>query len=75
MIRHPAAMLPIALSLVVVAPAAGAEPERLTPKHVARLRAVTQVTASPDGRLVAYVLSVSRRPLLDDDGPAWADAL
>jgi dipeptidyl aminopeptidase/acylaminoacyl peptidase len=73
MIRRSAAILLIALPLVLVAPAAGAEPERLTPQHVARLRAVTQVAASPDGRLVAYVLSVPRRPLLDDDGPAWAE--
>jgi dipeptidyl aminopeptidase/acylaminoacyl peptidase len=66
-------MYPIALSLVLVAPAAAAGPERLTPQHVARLRVVTQVAASPDGRRVAYVLGVPRRPLLDDDGPAWAE--
>src|SRR5262249_15288093 len=45
----------------------------LTPQDVAKLRVVTQVAVSPDGSRVAYVLSVPRRPLKDDDGPAWAE--
>ena len=74
MTRRHIPIVPVALFLSLVSAAAAAEPERLTPRHVAKLRAVSQVAASPDGRHVAYVLSVPRRrPLLDDDGPAWAE--
>lgn len=47
--------------------------ETFTPQHLARLRAVTAVAISPDGREVAYVLSVPRKPMVDDDGPAWTE--
>lgn len=47
--------------------------ESFTPHHVARVRAVTAAVVSPDGREVAYVLSVPRRPMVDDDGPAWTE--
>ncbi len=50
-----------------------AEPEKFTPQHVAKLRAVTSAAISPDGSKVAYVLSVPRRPGVDDDGPSWAE--
>jgi dipeptidyl aminopeptidase/acylaminoacyl peptidase len=72
--RYPhIAQIALVLAPVLVAPALAAEPERLTPQHVARIRTVTNVAASPDGRRVAYVLSVPRRPVADDDGPAWAE--
>jgi dipeptidyl aminopeptidase/acylaminoacyl peptidase len=47
--------------------------EAFTPQHVARIRAVTSVAIAPDGSRIAYVLSVPRRPLIDEDGPAWAE--
>jgi dipeptidyl aminopeptidase/acylaminoacyl peptidase len=47
--------------------------ESFTPQHVARVRAVTAAVVSPDGREVAYVLSVPRKPMVDDDGPAWTE--
>lgn len=56
---------------MLLASAAVGEP--LQPKHVAQLRLVTAATVSPDGRLVAYTLSVPRRPLADEDGPAWSE--
>ena len=47
--------------------------EAFTPQHVAKLRTVASVAISPDGARVAYTLAVPRRPLLDDDGPAWTE--
>ena len=54
-------------------PASGADLEKFTPHHVAKIRAVTSAAISPDGSKVAYVLSVPRRPGVDEDGPAWAE--
>jgi dipeptidyl aminopeptidase/acylaminoacyl peptidase len=53
--------------------AIAAQGDALTPQHVAKLRSVTQAEISPDGSRVAYVLSVPRVPLKEDDGPAWAE--
>jgi dipeptidyl aminopeptidase/acylaminoacyl peptidase len=63
--------LPLALTLVPLAVAA--EPAGFTPGDVARLRSVTAVAMSPDGARIAYVLAVPRRPIVDEDGPAWAE--
>lgn len=45
----------------------------LTPEDVARVRSVTAVAMSPDGKKVAFVLSIPRRPFLDDDGANWEE--
>lgn len=45
----------------------------LTPHQVARLRLVTSAHPSPDGRLLAYTLSVPRDPGVDEDGSAWTE--
>lgn len=45
----------------------------MTPEDVARLSQVADVEISPDGRAVAYLLSVPRIPFQDEDGPAWAE--
>ncbi len=45
----------------------------LTAADVARLRQVTAAELSPDGRQVAYILSVPRRPFEEDNGPAWSE--
>jgi len=42
----------------------------LTLEQIAKTRAVTRAEISPDGRHVAYVLSVPREVGVDDDGPA-----
>lgn len=47
--------------------------ERFTPHHVAKIRAVTTAAVSPDGKHVAYILSVPRIPLQEEDGPAWEE--
>ena len=51
----------------------GADLEKFTPHHVAKIRAVTSAAISPDGSKVAYVLSVPRKPNVDEDGPSWAE--
>jgi dipeptidyl aminopeptidase/acylaminoacyl peptidase len=48
-------------------------PAPLSLADVAGLRAVREARVSPDGRLVAYVLSVPRAPWKSEDGPAWAE--
>ncbi|MCR9292238.1 MAG: S9 family peptidase [bacterium] len=50
----------------------GLAQQTMQPADVARLRAVTNAAIAPDGKLIAYTLSVPRRPLEDDDGPAWS---
>lgn len=51
--------------------AAGAD--RFGPEHVAKLRSVISAAIAPDGSRVAYVLGVPRKPMTEDDGPAWAE--
>ncbi len=45
----------------------------LTPHDVVGLDEVREVALAPDGKPVAYVLSVPRRPGEDEDGGAWAE--
>jgi dipeptidyl aminopeptidase/acylaminoacyl peptidase len=67
--RARALLLPLAILLVATAVRA----QGLTPEDVARVRSVTGVAISPDGSRIAYVLSVPRRPIEEEDGPAWAE--
>lgn len=43
----------------------------LEPKHIAQLKSVSSAEISPDGKWVAYNLSIPRKPMVDDDGRAW----
>ncbi len=45
----------------------------LQPKDVARIQSVTHGAVSPDGKWIAYHVSVPRQPLEDEDGPAWSE--
>ncbi|MCH7595230.1 MAG: S9 family peptidase [Planctomycetes bacterium] len=45
----------------------------LTPEHVTNLRSATSCEISPDGKRIAYTLSVPRVPFKDDDGGAWSE--
>lgn len=45
----------------------------LTALQVSKLRSVRSVSVSPDGRFIAYVASIPRQPMKDDDGPSWAE--
>jgi dipeptidyl aminopeptidase/acylaminoacyl peptidase len=63
------------LVLVVVAggPVLLAGDELFTPRHVTQLKRVMGAEISPDGAHIAYGLVVQRRPLKDEDGPAWVE--
>ena len=50
---------------------AAAQQAGLSLHQIAQTRAATQAEVSPDGRHIAYVLSVPREPGVDDDGAAW----
>ncbi|MGK7915143.1 MAG: prolyl oligopeptidase family serine peptidase [Prochloraceae cyanobacterium] len=43
----------------------------LSPYHIARLREVTEVAISPDGKRIAYVLRVPRKLPQEKNGPPW----
>ncbi len=60
-------------TVCISAPSVLAGNELFTPEHVSKLRSVTAAKISPDGRFVAYVLNVPRKPFKDEDGPAWAE--
>ncbi|MCL4522579.1 MAG: S9 family peptidase [Acidobacteria bacterium] len=45
----------------------------ITPHDVARIRTVGDAVISPDGTQIAYVLSVPRNPMTEDDGGAWTE--
>jgi dipeptidyl aminopeptidase/acylaminoacyl peptidase len=59
--------------LLVLAALPVAAQSVLTPHDVARIRFVGDAVISPDGTQIAYVLSVPRNPMTEDDGPAWAE--
>ena len=52
----------LAAACLFPAPVPAQEKELFTPDHVARLRYVADATISPDGKSIAYVLSVPRKP-------------
>jgi dipeptidyl aminopeptidase/acylaminoacyl peptidase len=45
----------------------------LQPRHVAEMRFAVEASISPDGQHVAYGLVVQRKPLLDENGPAFVE--
>ncbi len=47
--------------------------ETFAPKHVAKLKSVTSAAISPDGKQVAYTLSVPRDPMKETNGSAWSE--
>lgn len=69
---HPAVAAMLLVGTVSSIPLARAD-EVFTPQHVAKLRSVTSAVISPDGKLIAYVLSVPRKPNKDDNGPPWTE--
>jgi dipeptidyl aminopeptidase/acylaminoacyl peptidase len=65
-------LIALFLCLALPLPAFG-QGEKWTPQHVAKLRSVTAAAISPDGRQIAYVLSVPRDLPKEKDGPSWAE--
>ncbi len=45
----------------------------LTPLDLARIRSVESARIAPDGKLIAYVLTVPREPGKDENGGPWAE--
>jgi dipeptidyl aminopeptidase/acylaminoacyl peptidase len=45
----------------------------MTAKHVAELRSVQRAVISPDGKLIAYTLSVPQEILAEEAGAAWKE--
>jgi dipeptidyl aminopeptidase/acylaminoacyl peptidase len=63
----------VPLSLVLAAALHARAGEVMTPARVAETRSVTSAAMSPDGKQVAYVVSVPRKPLAEDDGLPWTE--
>jgi dipeptidyl aminopeptidase/acylaminoacyl peptidase len=63
----------LVLAFALAGASAGAAEPVLTPHRVAEIRAVTAVAPSPDGALLAYTVSVPRRPGDEEDGEPWAE--
>src|SRR5262245_1593454 len=61
----------VAILLLVCRPLAAGD--TFTPHDLLRVRSVTEAVISPDGKHVAYVLSVPRDPFKDKDGPAYGE--
>ncbi|MGW8284064.1 MAG: TolB family protein, partial [Gemmatimonadota bacterium] len=62
----------VLLFVVSVAPLPGQTVNNgLTPHDIARIRTVSDAVVSPDGRHVAYLVSVPRLPPKEADGTAW----
>lgn len=62
----------LALLAAIASPSVPAA-EGITPFDVARVRQVGAAAISPRATHVAYVLSVPRTPLVDDDGNNWSE--
>jgi len=68
-----AAPAPLAARSDTPVVAEAAQAPVLTPHRVAELRNVSAAVISPDGRSIAYTLSVPRVPMADDDGPNYSE--
>ena len=60
-------------ALTCAVPQARATDDVLTPYHVGKIRNVGAAVISPDGKYIAYTLSVPRRPFADESGPDWTE--
>jgi dipeptidyl aminopeptidase/acylaminoacyl peptidase len=73
-------VLPSSCALILalcLGPLAAGAAERagapLDAHDIALLRSIGSLAVSPDGKHLAHVLNVPRRPKEDEDGPAWAE--
>lgn len=62
-------LLALCLSLMVSAVAA----ESMSLEAIAKLQSVSEIAVSPNGRHIAYTVSVPRDLSREDDGPAWSE--
>ena len=68
-----ALLLSALLPMAALAQSASAPDHQLQPWQIAQLSSVASVHVAPDGNTAAYILSVQRKPLEHDSGPAWAE--
>lgn len=61
------------LIFIVLVISGSAQADGMTLADIARLQSVGQVEISPDGRHIAYTVSVPRDLEKEDDGPAWRE--
>jgi dipeptidyl aminopeptidase/acylaminoacyl peptidase len=60
--------------LIVLAAALCAQAnDVITPQRVASMRGVSSAVIAPDGKHVAYAVSVPREPWVEDDGAPWSE--
>jgi dipeptidyl aminopeptidase/acylaminoacyl peptidase len=71
--RNASHVILVLLAFLVAGNLVHADDRLFAPEHVARLKRVETAVVSPDGKLVAYTLSVPREPLKDEDGTAWTE--
>ena len=67
------AMVGLCLAILSTATSMLADDETFAPRHVAKLKSVTSAAISPDGKQVAYTLSVQRDPMKETNGSAWSE--
>lgn len=67
-------MVSMVVAAIMVCAALPASAQRtMTSVDVARLQSVKEAVISPDGSMVAYVLTVPRVPFAEDSGAAWGE--
>lgn len=71
--KQPVMTTTFSLLVVWSQPGLGQNESRFEPRHVAKLQSVTAASVSPDGGQIAYLVSVPRQPLEQDNGPAWSE--
>ena len=67
------ALLAVAAVFVLAFVAGTAHARGMTAWDVAKLKSVGSVEVSPDGKHVAYTVSVPRQPMEDENGPNWTE--
>lgn len=67
------AALAVAIAVAPVESSASADDALFTVRDVARIRTVLSAELSPDGKRIAYTLSVPRDPFQGEDGPAHVE--
>jgi dipeptidyl aminopeptidase/acylaminoacyl peptidase len=71
--RSTARVFVLTLAVLLLAPCLVLAADKLTAHDLLRIKSVTDAKISPDGKHVAYVLSVPRDPFQDKDGHAYAE--
>ncbi|MGB0715261.1 MAG: prolyl oligopeptidase family serine peptidase [Phycisphaerae bacterium] len=71
--RFVAASLSVIIGITTYTSTAQADDKVFSPEHVTKLKAVSSAAISPDGKYIAYRLSVPRIPMEDKNGTAFSE--